>query len=115
MDKKIWILLASCFIIVTIIFIILVIILPILREDGAKTDSKERSTPSKDNILLWANFPGELKTQTTHSFKVFEYSDGREEATIKDSIKLNEETHYDHFEYSDQKIQFNANSTYKIV
>ena len=115
MEKKIWILLAGCFITVTLIFIILVITLPILRIDDAKKDSKDRSTPSKDNILLWANFPGELKTQTTHSFKIFEYSDDRKEAIIKDSIKLNEETHYDHFEYSDQKIQFNANSTYKII
>ena len=114
MDKKFWIILASIFICLTIVFIILVIILPIQRYKDAEEDIKNHSTPAKDNTLLWATFPGELKTQTTHTFNILEYSSDKSSASIKDSIKLNEEIEYQNFEYSKQ-IKFDAISTYKIA
>ena len=117
MDRKIWIILASIAVCLLIVFLILVIVLPIQRKKDAEDDAKDHSIPKQDNILLWANFPGELKTQTTHTFNILGYSDDRSTASIKDSIKLSEETHYSDFEFDDpsEQIKFNANSTYKIV
>ena len=114
MDKKIWIILASIFCCLTLIFIILVIVLPIERKKDAEADAKDHSTPAKDNIYLWATFPGELKTQTTHTFKILEYQDDSS-ASVKDSIKLSENIYYEEFEYPQNQIKFLANSTYKIV
>ncbi len=117
MDRKIWIILASIAVCLLIVFLILVIVLPIQRKKDAEDDAKDHSIPKQDNILLWANFPGELKTQTTHTFNILGYSDDRSTASIKDSIKLSEETHYSDFEFPESLdwIKFNANSTYKIV
>ena len=116
MDRKVWIILASIFCCLTIVFIVLVIVLPIKRKKDAEKDSKDHSTPAKDNIILWANFPGELKTQTTHTFNILEYPDDKmESASIKDSIKLSEETHYENFEYPENQITFHTNSTFKVI
>ena len=114
MDRKIWIILASIAVCLLIVFIVLVIVLPIQRNKDAEDDVKDHSTPKNDNTLLWANFPGELKTQTFHTFNILGYSDDRSTASIKDSIKLSEETKYSNFEFSDL-IKFDANSTFKIV
>ena len=113
MDKKILILLTALCCSVTLILIILVIVLPITRQKDAEKDTKEASTPKKDNTDLWANFPGQLKTQTNHTFTILNYSDDRTNASIKDSIKLSESTKYANFEYSD-KITFDAISEYSI-
>ena len=113
MEKKILILLTVLCIAITITFLILVIVLPISRQNNAESESKDHSTPSKENIDLWANFPGELKTQTTHTFSILDYSDDRKTASVKDSIKLNEKTNYANFEFSDQ-IKFDAISKYEI-
>jgi len=38
-----------------------------------------------------------------------------ESASIKDSLKLSEETHYDNFEYPENQITFHTNSTFKVI
>ena len=114
MDKKIWLILSIVFCVLTIIMLILVIALPITKKRDAEKETKEHSIPGKDNTALWAEFPGDLKTQTTHTFNILEYSDDMKSASVKDSIKLSEETKYTNFEFSDQ-IQFDAVSTYKVA
>ena len=114
MDKKIWLILSIVFCALTILFLILVIALPITKKKDAEKEAKEHSIPGLDNTALWAEFPGDLKTQTTHTFSILEYSDDLKSASVKDSIKLSEEIKYTNFEYSDQ-IKFDAVSTYKVA
>ena len=96
--------------------IILVIVLPIARKSNAMDDSSKKSTPTIDNVDLWAHFPGELSSLITHKFQVVEYSDNLNKATIKDSIDLIEEVKYDNFNYSESedKMYFDAKSEFKI-
>ena len=79
-------------------------------------DSSKKSTPTIDNVDLWAHFPGELSSLITHKFQVVEYSDNLNKATIKDSIDLIEEVKYDNFNYSESedKMYFDAKSEFKI-
>ena len=113
MEKKYWLLCGILAGIVTVTLIILAIVLPSTKESSAESESKEHSTPGKDNTNLWATFPGELNTKTFHTFSLYEYADGLKEVTIKDKIKLEEKTKYDNFEFSDT-IKFDAVSNYSI-
>lgn len=113
MEKKYWLLCGILAGIVTVTLIILAIVLPSTKESSAESESKEHSTPGKDNTNLWATFPGELNTKTFHTFSFYEYADGLKEVTIKDKIKLEEKTKYDNFEFSDT-IKFDAVSNYSI-
>ena len=110
MDKKLFLFLGILCIVVTVVLLILVIALPILRKNDAETESTEHSTPAKDNIDLWAKFPGELKTQTTHTLKILKYEDDMKSAGVNYTIKLNESTKYDNFEFGNQ-IKFDAFSS----
>ena len=114
MDKKLFLFLGILCIVVTVVLLILVIALPILRKNDAETESTEHSTPAKDNIDLWAKFPGELKTQTTHTFKILKYEDDMKSASVNYTIKLNESTKYDNFEFGNQ-IKFDAISTFNVI
>ena len=73
MDKKIWRILAIIFTLIALVFILLVILLPILRKNKAEDDCNDKSIPKKDNTLLWATFPGKLKSNLTHTFEIFDY------------------------------------------
>ena len=68
MDKKIWKILAIIFTIITLVFIVLVILLPILKKNKAEDDCKDKSLPTKENELLWATFPGKLKSKIVLKF-----------------------------------------------
>ena len=116
MDKNVWRILGIIFTILTVLFIVLIIVLPIVRKNSTESECSEKSTPKRNNIKLWAEFPGELNTITNHILKVLDYSDDFNNYTIKDSISLTEEIKYENFNYSESedKLYFDAKSKYKI-
>ena len=114
MDKKILLVLSILFAIIAILFLVLVIVLPSEKVDDAKEECKEHSTPAEVNENLWASFPGELKTKNLHTFQIFEYSTEEQKAFLKDGVKLEETTKYENINYSGNKIDFDAVSTFEI-
>ena len=118
MDKKVWLILSILCAIIGIVFIILVIVVPPSDEESeeevGKDQWKELSTPGENNKELWASFPGDLQTKNIHGFNFFEYNEDRTKAFLKDSIKLEEKTKYENFDFSDEKIDFDAVSTFNI-
>lgn len=116
MDKKAWQILSIIFCIITIVLLILVIVLPIVRKNKAINDSKDKSIPTKDNIELWAKFPGKVKSSTIHTLNILEYADNLKNASIKESISLTETTEYENFDFieKEKKVYFDAKSKYKL-
>ena len=111
-NKKVWLIIGVAACLLTTLFLILVIALPNSKEDSALEDTKTKSSITTENNNLWASFPGELKTQTTHKFDIFDYSEASPK--IGDSITLEEEIKYENIEFKDDKAYFDAKSTYKI-
>ena len=116
MDKKTWKILSIVFCIITIVLVILVIILPILRKNKAVNDSEDKSIPTKDNIDLWAKFPGKLESSTFHTLNILEYSNDLKNISVKESMTLSETTEYENFDFIDKekKVYFDAKSKYKL-
>ena len=116
MDKKIWRILAIIFTLIALVFILLVILLPILRKNKAEDDCNDKSIPKKDNTLLWATFPGKLKSNLTHTFEIFDYLEDKT-AKKKEAISLNEKVNYTIIEYKDKekKVKFDAKYEYEIM
>ena len=92
MDKIMWRTFAIIFTILALILIVLVILLPILRLSDAEKECANKSTPEISNTNLWAKFPGDLKSTTTHIFNILGYSDDNKSAKIKEKLTLNEYT-----------------------
>ena len=102
------------FLSLTILSIIIVIVIPIVLKKKIESNYRDKTIPRNNNINLWAKYPGEIKSKTTHTFKVFDHS--KEPLNIKDSLILEEKTSYDNFEFKDNnKIKFDAESFYDIV
>ena len=114
MDKKAWKILSIVFSILTLVLVFLVILLPILIKNKAINDSKDKSLPKKDNIELWAKFPGKLQSSTVHTLNILEYTNDLKNISLKNSISLNEETEYDNFDFKEKKVYFDAKSKYKL-
>lgn len=99
---------------IAILLILLVIFIPIIIKKGIESDYQEKTIPSQNNINIWAKFPGDINSKTTHTFKFFDYSDNS--LIIKDSISLIENTSYDNFIFDDgnNKINFEVKSEFKM-
>ena len=117
MEKKIWLILAIIFSLLTLLFILLVILLPISRKKDAESDCLKKSTPSMDNTNVWAKFPGELDSTTNHIFNIFEYQDDLKSAKVKSKLELKESTEYCNFKNveNENKIYFDAKSKYSLT
>ena len=118
MDKKVWKILTVIFTIIALVLIVLVILLPIIRKNKIEDDCKDKSLPTKDNELLWATFPGKLKSKIIHTFGIFDYADngkGKIEGKIKEKISLKENINYENFEYKDEKVKFEAKYEYEMI
>ena len=111
-----WRTFAIIFTILALILIVLVILLPILRLNDAETECANKSTPEISNTNLWAKFPGDLKSTTTHIFNILGYSDDNKSAKIKEKLTLNEYTEYENFEDIEDKniIYFDSKSKYSL-
>ena len=105
---------AYVFLSLTVISIISLIIVPIIYKKSIESNYKDKTFPSKDNINIWAKFPGDIMSKTTHTFKILDYSD--EMLNIKDSITLEENTTYDNFVFVEKnnKIKFDAKSEFSL-
>ena len=104
---------AFIFLTLTVLSIIAVIITPIILKKNIESNYRDKTIPSKDNINIWAKYPGEIKSKTTHTFKLLDYS--QDSLQVKDSLILEEKTMYDNFEYKDNnKIKFDAKSYFNI-
>ena len=89
--------LAYVFLSLTVLFIIAVILIPIIIKKSVESKYRDKTIPNQFNINLWAKFPGDIKSKTTHTFKILDYSE--ESLKIKDSVVLEEKTAYDKFEF----------------
>ena len=82
--------------VLTILLIIVVILVPILVKNNVKSKYTKKTKPKIDNTNLWAKFPGDIKTKTTHSFNILDYYESNN-SKIKDSLVLEEDIFYDNF------------------
>ena len=95
------------FIILSVLFLLIAIFVPMILKAKKKQTSRNKSTPHSDNIKLWAKFPGDLETQLNHTFQFFDYSkvnisnDGIPLSNSK--IILNELIDYNITNYDDKK------------
>ena len=107
--------LAFMFIALTIIFIIAVIVIPIAIKKSVETDLRKKTIPTIFNTDIWAKFPGKIKSKTTHTFKVLDYSND-DSLNIKDTLILEEKISYDKFNYNNDrdKITFDTNSEFNL-
>ena len=107
---------AYTFCALTIVLIVLVIVLPIVLQRNIKSDYTDKTKPKIDNINLWAKFPGDIKTQTTHTFNVLDHTT-KDSPKIKDSLILDEEIVYDNFNLleKENKLLFDAKYQYKLT
>ena len=113
MDKKYWLIFGICAGVLTIVMIILVFALPPSKKESAISETKDSSIPKEGNTNLWATFPGDLKTTTFHNFGILEYADDMKSASIKSQIKLEEQTKYENFDFTNpDQIKFDAKSTF---
>ena len=111
--QKILKIIAFIFLTLTVLSIIAVIVTPIILKKNIESNYRDKTIPSKDNIDIWAKFPGEIKSKETHTFKLLDYS--QDSLNVKDSLILEEKTMYDNFEYEDNnKIKFDAKSTFNF-
>lgn len=115
MDKKYWLIFAIVSGVISVVMIILIFALPPAKKSSANSESKEYSTPKKENVDLWATFPGKLKTTTFHNFGILEYDDDMKSVSTKAQIKLEEQTKYDQFNFADDNIRFEAASTFTLA
>ena len=106
--------LAYVFLSLTVLFIIAVILIPIIIKKSVESKYRDKTIQNQFNINLWAKFPGDIKSKTTHTFKILDYSE--ESLKIKDSVVLEEKTAYDKFEFdkNNNKIKFDAISEFKM-
>ena len=117
MEKKIWLILAIIFSLLTLLFILLVILLPISKKKDAESECLKKSLPSMDNTNVWAKFPGELESTTNHIFNIFEYQDDLKSAKVKSKLELKESIEYENFKKveNENKIYFDAKSIYSLT
>ena len=109
------------FIILSVLFLLIAIFVPMILKAKKKQTSRNKSTPHSDNIKLWAKFPGDLETQLNHTFQFFDYSkvnisnDGIPLSNSK--IILNELIDYNITNYDDKKdvIFFDSKKIYNIL
>ena len=112
-DNKKMKIIAFTFCGIAILLLILVIILPIIVKSSVKSSYTEKATPKLDNTNLWANFPGEVKAKTNHTFNILDYSGNSPK--IKDSLILEENIVYDNFKSNgEDKLSFDAKSKYVL-
>ena len=107
--------LAFSFIALTIIFIIAVIVIPIAIKKSVESDLRKKTIPTIFNTDIWAQFPGKIKSKTTHIFKVLDYSSD-DSLNIKDTLVLEEKTSYNNFYYNENrdKITFDTGSEFNL-
>ena len=107
---------AYTFCALTIVLIVLVIVLPIVLKRNIKSEYTDKTKPKIDNINLWAKFPGDIKTQITHTFNVLDHTT-KESPKIKDSLILDEEIAYENFNLleKENKLLFDAKYQYKLT
>lgn len=115
MSKKKLTIIAFIFCGFAIIFLLSVIILPIILKSNIKSTYREKTTPNLDNTNLWARFPGEIKSKTTHTFNILDYS--QKNPKFKDSLVLEEKTSYENFTFKSEenKLVFDARSNYSVT
>ena len=109
------------FIILSVLFLLIAIFVPMILKAKKKQTSRNKSTPHSDNIKLWAKFPGDLETQLNHTFQFFDYSkvnisnDGIPLSNSK--IILNELIDYNITNYDDKKdvIFFDSKKIYNML
>ena len=108
--------LAYTFCVLTILLIIVVILVPILVKNNVKSKYTKKTKPKIDNTNLWAKFPGDIKTKTTHSFNILDYYESNN-SKIKDSLVLEEDILYDGFIFTEKekKITFDAKTQYNLT
>ena len=112
-NQKILKIIAFIFLSLTVLSIVVVIITPIIIKKNIESKYRDKTIPGKNNINLWAKYSGDLKSKTTHTFKILDHS--KDSLSIKDSLILEEKTLYDNFEYKDNnKIKFDAKSFFNI-
>ena len=107
--------LAFSFISLTIIFIIAVIVIPIVIKKSVESDLRKKTIPTIFNTDIWAQFPGKIKSKTSHIFKVLDYSSD-DSLNIKDTLVLEEKTSYNNFYYNENrdKITFYTDSEFNL-
>ena len=107
---------AYTFCAIAVVLIILVIVLPIVIKDNVKSKYTKKTKPKIDNTNLWAKFPGDIKTNTTHSFHILDYYENNN-SKIKDSLILEEDILYENFNFSEkeEKITFDAKTQFKLL
>lgn len=103
------------------LMLILVIVLPIMLKTKKTNDFTQKSTPSLNNTDLWAKFPGDIHSNLTHSYYIFDYkltqnNDLKKSYKIeeKTEFSITEEISYDNFfnDEAEDIIYFNTNRTY---
>ena len=105
------------------IMLILVIVLPIMLKTKQRNDFTKKSSPSLDNIDLWAKFPGDINSTLIHNYGIFNYKLNPEsdikkpyQIEIKSNFSIKEEVSYKNF-FNDEKentIYFYTNRTYTL-
>lgn len=104
-------------IVISTLCFILVISLPFIIKTKKTNDFTQKSTPSLENIDLWAKFPGQLQTNITHNYGFYNYIKEEDKYEVTSNISILEEVSYDNFvqNASENTIYFDANRTYNYV
>ena len=107
--------LAYTFCVLTILLIIVVIALPIILKNRIKSKYTDQTLPEIDNTNLWARFPGEIKSNTVHTFNILDYNENNS-PKISDTLSLEEKILYDNFNLNEKndKLTFDAKFQYKV-
>ena len=104
------------------LMLILVIVLPIMLKTKKINDFTQKTSPTLDNINLWATFPGDLHSTLIHKYEIYNYTVVESNGPIKSydynvnsTFSIQEEVKYQNFSQTENTIYFNANKIYTYV
>ena len=104
------------------LMLILVIVLPIMLKTKKINDFTQKTSPTLDNINLWATFPGDLHSTLIHQYEIYNYTVVESNGPIKSydynvnsTFSIKEEVKYQNFSQTENTIYFNANKIYTYV